>query len=128
MPALPESHVDEDAAYQALTEGPDPEPASRDWREPPVVAPRAAPVPRPIPPAPRAPAKKRKKAAARDPYAAQDRQWSADWGRVGGGVVGVVLGCALLFGGLAINRFFIWSPVIIMGGLFSIVSGLLHKE
>jgi hypothetical protein len=50
------------------------------------------------------------------------------WGRVIGGIVGVLLGCGLLFGGLAFNRFFIWSPIIIIGGIFGIINGLLHKE
>lgn len=132
VPAMPESPADDDAAYRALSEGPDPEPTSRDWREPsapPLPAP-TGPRPLPIPPkqTKTTPEKKSKKIAYTDPYAPREKQWNVDWGRVAGGGVGLLVGCGLLFGGLAVNRFFIWSPVIIIGGLIGIINGLLHKE
>jgi len=131
VPAAPEPHADE-AAYRALSDGPEPEPVSRDWREPGLTPPATIPAPRPTPapndPAPRAPKKKTKKAASGDPFAPRDRQWTIDWGRVIGGLLGTLLGCGVLVGGLAMNRFFIWSPIIILGGLFGVINGLLHKE
>lgn len=132
VPAAPEPEAvtEEDAAFLALSEGPDPAPSSRDWREPnlsaPVPSPRTANVPKAPPPPP--PKKKPKKRAVVDLYASRERQWNVDWGRVAGGGLGVLLGGGLLIGGLAAGRLFLWSPIIIMGGLFAIIGGLLHKE
>ncbi len=123
--AAPES--DEDAAFRALAEGPDPAPSNREWRAPDVPT-----SPPPRPPAadtPKPPEKKRpkpKKSEVHDPYAERGRKWNVDWGQIGGGIVGVVLGTALLLIGLANNRFFIWSPFIIIGGAFGILNGLFN--
>ena len=131
VPATPESPTDE-VAYRALSDGPESEPNDQDWREPDhtpqatVATRRQTPAPKAQ--TPQAPKKKSKKVAFSDPYAPRERQWTIDGRRVIGGIFGVLLGCGLLFGGLAVNRFFIWSPVIIIGGIFGIINGLLHKE
>lgn len=134
VPTLPkaESLTEEDAAYRALSEGPEPEPSNRDWREPNASAPAFVPTPRtsvsPQATPSATPKKKKRKAAEHDPYAPKERQWNVDWGTVTGGILGVIGGGALLLGGLAFDRFFIWSPIIIIGGLFGIINGLLNKS
>ena len=123
--AAPES--DEDAAFRALAEGPDPVPTNREWRAPDVPnSPRPPAARTPKPPETKRPIPKPKKSEVCDPYAERGRKWNVDWGQIGGGIVGVVLGTALLLIGLANNRFFIWSPFIILGGAFGILNGLFN--
>ncbi len=56
------------------------------------------------------------------------RGWSPNWLKVGGGALGVLIGGGLLLGGLAVGRLFIWSPIIILVGIFGIINGLLSRS
>lgn len=138
----------EDAALRALTEGDDPEPAPRATR--PYAG--ADDSPRPAPPPPRRedagshaaralagamsyPKAKESKPKKGRPVsygssydAPPERTWSPNWAKVGSGVVGVLIGGALLIGGLAFGRFFFWSPIIIIVGIFGIINGLLSRS
>lgn len=129
VPNAPPALTEEELAFRALNEGPEPEPNNRSWREPSFNAPPTIP-PKPIEraPVPSPVKKKPKKASSSDPYASRERRWSIDWSRVAGGGLGVLIGGGLLLGGLAVGRFFIWSPVIIIGGLVGIINGLTHKD
>jgi hypothetical protein len=49
-----------------------------------------------------------------------------DWGQIGGGTVGILLGGGLLIGGLAAGRFFIWSPIILIGGVIGVLNGVFN--
>lgn len=69
---------------------------------------------------------KPKKSKAHDPYAPHERRWNVDWGQIGGGVFGILLGGGLLLGGLAAGRFFIWSPIILIGGVIGVLNGLFN--
>jgi hypothetical protein len=72
--------------------------------------------------------KPKKKSWPVDPYAPREQKWHVDWGKVIGGIVGVLIGGALLFGGLAAGRFFIWSPIILIGGIIAIIGGFLSRS
>lgn len=130
----PAIETTEDDAYRALNEGPEPEPARRDWQAPSPYAASPSPSQTPAPAKPPARAmkptvkKKEKSKSYGDPHAPREKKLMVDWGKVVGGVLGVIGGTALLLGGLAFNRFFIWSPIIIIAGLIAIVNGLLTKR
>ena len=145
-PAVEESA--EDAALRALSEGDDPDPAPRTSSS--YAGADDAPR-RPAPPPPRSedagshaaralagfstskpsePKEKAKKAKpVRSSYdAPPERGWSPNWLKVGGGALGVLIGGGLLLGGLAAGRFFIWSPIILIVGIFGIINGLLSRS
>lgn len=149
-PAPPaEEPADEDAAFRALTDGDDPEPAPRATRS---YAGADDTPRRPPPPPPRQEdagshaaralagamsatkasgpkAKKARPVSSGSSYdAPPERTWSPNWAKVGGGALGVLLGGGLLIGGLAFGRFFIWSPIIIIVGIFGIINGLLSRS
>jgi hypothetical protein len=149
-PPAPEESA-EDAALRALTEGDDLEPAPRttggyagggnDYAG---SAPRRADPP----PPPRedagshaaralagsTSASKPKASKPTKSYSGSSydrppsRGWSPNWAKVGGGALGVLLGGGLLIGGLAFGRFFIWSPIIIIVGLFGVINGFLSRS
>ena len=140
--------ADEDAAVRALLDGDDPEPAPRTGGYggyAGAAPPRAEPPPPPrqdagshaaralaassfTEKATKPKAKKAKPSSYGSSYdAPPERRWSPNWLKVGGGALGVLIGGGLLLGGLAVGRFFIWSPVIIIVGLFGIINGLLSR-
>ncbi len=136
----------EDAAMRALLDGDDPTPAPRasnsyagadDARRPAPPPPRnedagshAARALAGSKSATKASEPKAKKAKpVRSSYdAPAERTWSPNWAKVGGGALGVLIGGGLLIGGLAFGRLFIWSPIIIIVGLFGIINGLLSRN
>jgi hypothetical protein len=144
-----EEPTDEDAAFRALIDGDDPEPAPRATRS--YAGADDAPR-RPAPPPPRQEdagshaartlansmaatktsepkAKKGRPVSYGSSYdAPSERSWSPNWLKVGGGALSVLIGGGLLIGGLAFGRFFIWSPIIIIVGIFGIINGLLNRS
>lgn len=125
----PSPEPDEDAAFRALSEGPDPVPTNREWRAPDVPNSPPPPVRPPAPFSAKPPEKKGpipKPKKSRDPFAEPGRKWAVDWSQVGGGIVGILLGGGLLLVGLANDRFFIWSPIILLGGVIGVLNGLFN--
>lgn len=156
VPTLTPAAVEEsaeDAALRALTEGDDPEPAPRTtggyaggYSSGYAGAASNRPA---APPPPREDAgsyatralasastttkvsKPKAKKARSSGYGYDEpphRGWSPNWLKVGGGALGVLIGGGLLLGGLAAGRFFIWSPVIILVGIFGVINGLLSRS
>ncbi len=128
----------EDAAFRALSEGPEPEPLAPDWRTPTGTS---SPSTNTISnnsyanktvseekPKTKSKPSKPKVGAYSDPYASREPRWQINWGVFLGGLLGFLLGAGLLFGGLAAGRFFIWSPIILIGGIIGMINGILNKE
>lgn len=118
--------ADEDAAYRALLEGPDPEPSAtptrRDLNEP----------ERPKP-APKIPALSGRRAVPSAPRASEYEQPSSGGGiHVSSGTLGgcgMMLGAVVWFGlGWAAGVIFWYPPVLFVFGLVAFVNGLLGRS
>jgi hypothetical protein len=136
-----DSPTDEDAAFRALTEGDDSEPAPRTTGG---YAGAAPPAPRRAEPPPSArdtahdmrarttempKPSKPKKPTYRSSYdAPPERRWSPNWMKVGGGALAVVGGLVWLLVGMAAGYIYFYPFFLIPAGIFGIINGLLSRS
>jgi phage FluMu protein Com len=137
---------DEDAAFRALTEGPEPE--ARDWRT------NSAPSYSPPPPqrpqqneddvrrkaaeyaarmaASEAPAKKpdtkKKKSKQHDEYAPRERRWNINWGTMMWALAALFGGLIWLGLGYLAGRIYFYPFFLIAAGIFGIIKSLLNSD
>jgi hypothetical protein len=144
-----EEPTDEDAAFRALIDGDDPDPAPRATRS--YAGADDAPR-RPAPPPPRQEdagshaartlansmaatktsepkAKKGRPVSYGSSYDhPPERSWSPNWLKVGGGLLSILIGGALLGLRLMTGGFSIWGAGLILIGIFGIINGLLNRS
>jgi hypothetical protein len=133
-PPAPEEEPlsDEDKAFRALAEAPDPEPSFTPARRDPATTdapPRRSFPASPPPPPPPAPARKRK---PRFDAHSSDGKYERRRGpaiaispAVAGGLLSIVIAVAWFGLGLAADRIYFYPPIMFLFGLVAVVRGLL---